>query len=647
MTTSEAKMKRKTENSNSLISCLAMVAAAFMVISFVAVAPVGAREYTLDADFDEGDLVGVEHETVHDQLQLSKEAVTLPFIWVPNNNGTVSKVDTETGDELGRYCVAPHNASPSRTTVDLDGSCWVGLRQAGTVVKIGLFEAGQWIDRNGNGTCETSQDTNGDGDITGAELLPWGQDECVLYEVVLIPGSEGTYAPGTYPGVYDYGHWSTSPRGLAIDAGNNLWAGTSTGSRKYYYIDGSNGAILKSIDVSSWGHSAYGAVIDAYGILWCSGNPGPDIRIDPSTDTVTTWSAEHFVYGIGLDYLDHLFCSGWTSRYLSRVDITTGIVDPSWPQYKSELDYARGLVCTSDNDVWVAETHYYGRVHRYDNAGNHKAAIDIGSATGVAVDAAGKVWACNLNDEYIKRIDPATDTVDLSKRIIGSGGHYSYSDMTGIISRTITTKIGTWTVDHDSGSTGTPWGTVSWYSSEPTGTSVTVKARSSDDGSTWSAWEAAGNGVDLSATPDGQYIQIEATLQITSGDVSPILYDLTIEPAIIAVDIDIKPGSFPNSINLGNNGVIPVAVLTTDDFDATTVMPTTVGFGPWDASAVHWAVEDVDGDGDIDMIFHFKTQETGISEGDTEASLIGWTTGGIRICGTDSVRIVPPKGKKK
>jgi len=187
----------------------------------------------------------------------------LPFIWVPNNNGTISKVDTETGKELGRYWVAPHsNCSPSRTTVDQHGNCWVGNRQAGTVVKVGLFEAGQWIDRNGDGIPQTSEDQNGDGDITGAEILPWGQDECVLFEVVLIPDKEGTYVPGTYAGGYDYNNVGTAPRGLAVDAQNNLWAGTWSTS-KYYYIDGSTGTILKKVDVSPWGHNAYGAVIDA------------------------------------------------------------------------------------------------------------------------------------------------------------------------------------------------------------------------------------------------------------------------------------------------------------------------------------------------------------------------------------------------
>ncbi len=42
------------------------------------------------------------------------------------------------------------------------------------------------------------------------------------------------------------------------------------------------------------------------------------------------------------------------------------------------------------------------------------------------------------------------------------------------------------------------------------------------------------------------------------------------------MSIDIKPGSDLNSINLGSNGTIPVAIFSTVDFDATTVDPLTV-----------------------------------------------------------------------
>jgi len=58
-----------------------------------------------------------------------------------------------------------------------------------------------------------------------------------------------------------------------------------------------------------------------------------------------------------------------------------------------------------------------------------------------------------------------------------------------------------------------------------------VRVRSSNDQTTWSLWENAANGAPLAAVPPGKYLQVETTLQITSGDVSPVLYDLTVAPA--------------------------------------------------------------------------------------------------------------------
>jgi len=108
------------------------------------------------------------------------------------------------------------------------------------------------------------------------------------------------------------------------------------------------------------------------------------------------------------------------------------------------------------------------------------------------------------------------------------------------------------------------------------------------------------------------------------------------------ISIDIKPGSFPNSINPRSRGKIPVAILTTDTFDATSVDPSTVLFGATgtEAAPVHAALADVDGDGDLDLILHFNTQDTGIECGDTSASLTGETTGGEEITGSDSIQTV-------
>jgi len=107
----------------------------------------------------------------------------------------------------------------------------------------------------------------------------------------------------------------------------------------------------------------------------------------------------------------------------------------------------------------------------------------------------------------------------------------------------------------------------------------------------------------------------------------------------LAVDIDVKPGSYPNSINPKSKGKIPVAIFTTDTFIASQVDWATVLFGPAEATESHGRahVEDVDGDGDIDLLLHFNTQETGIACDDTEATLTGETFGGEPIFGTDSI----------
>lgn len=125
-------------------------------------------------------------------------------------------------------------------------------------------------------------------------------------------------------------------------------------------------------------------------------------------------------------------------------------------------------------------------------------------------------------------------------------------------------------------------------------------------------------------------------------------FEVYLEPLVIDVTIDIKPGSDPNSINCKNTkGVIPVAILTTDDFDATTVDHTTVAFGPSGATEIHTNrsgvarhEEDVDGDGDTDLVFHFRFGDTGLACVDTEATLTGSTSDGTEIVGTDAIRIV-------
>jgi len=90
-----------------------------------------------------------------------------------------------------------------------------------------------------------------------------------------------------------------------------------------------------------------------------------------------------------------------------------------------------------------------------------------------------------------------------------------------------------------------------------------------------------------------------------------------------------------------------VAILSTEEFDATSVDGTTVTFGPDGAEPVHGEghLEDINDDDMLDWVGHFKTQETGINSTDVEAVIIGQTEGGEDFIGKDSINIVG--GSKK
>lgn len=142
----------------------------------------------------------------------------------------------------------------------------------------------------------------------------------------------------------------------------------------------------------------------------------------------------------------------------------------------------------------------------------------------------------------------------------------------------------------------------------------------------------------------------------------------------IKVPIDIKPGSCPNPLNLKSKGVLPVAILGTEDFDVTDIDPATVLLtreGVQDGVApLRWSYEDVatpfegelcdchdlNGDGYMDLSLKFDTQElVAVLALDTEAGntipliLLGKLTeeaGGRDIIGSDCIRILET-GKKK
>jgi hypothetical protein len=114
------------------------------------------------------------------------------------------------------------------------------------------------------------------------------------------------------------------------------------------------------------------------------------------------------------------------------------------------------------------------------------------------------------------------------------------------------------------------------------------------------------------------------------------------------INIDIQPGSDSNAIDLNEEkALVAVALLGSDSFDVTTVVPNTVLFAGGspahdltDPTVYADHLEDVNGDEWMDLVFHFDTEDLQFYSGSTKARLVAMTHGGLALWGEDDVNVV-------
>ncbi len=533
------------------------------------------RTFTNSDDFQQGILVNLNLD-VSGQLQLNPLALApFPFVNVAATaRGTVVRIDANSGQIIGEYYSAPQSftRNPSRTTVDQLGNVWCGDRGTGAnwVVKVGLVVGGTRGDKNGDGTFSpnpagqylapplaysTCIDRDGDGLIKTSkglgDILPWSnvtdgtgggpnvgpalvedaQDECTLVFQRL---------PGTAP-----------TRHVSVDADNDVWVGGWTAANApttFWRLDGNTGGNLASFstaNICGAGQTAggYGGLIDSHNVLWSSsGNSGGRVlRYDISAGSAVCLGSPQS-YGLTLDRNGDI----WNARYSDNLVRQLSALGAVLGDFSTGpgANGARGLAASPvDGHIWVAGS-LSGTVSRLDANGHWLKTLSTEGSdpTGVAVDSNGKIWITNNGTGTVKRIDPhgggdGLGAVDLTVTVDTSGTPprlYNYSDMTGTVLATANGPQGTWTVVNDAGFAGAVWGALSWNSSEPAGTKITVEARAADDRAALSGAPFVGtlNGQPFGTSGMvGRFIEIRVTFKRDPNadpSVAPVLYDLTI-----------------------------------------------------------------------------------------------------------------------
>jgi hypothetical protein len=341
------------------------------------------------------------------------------YIWIANSSeSTVSKINTRTLVEEGRYATRDTPGNPSRTSVSVDGRAVAVANRNGGVVKI-------WA---------RPEDCKGANTSTGAnDVKAWGTDDCVAWYTPFpearsqrpVAWTTGTKNPVTCQWE-DQKIWTAEGRSPSDPGGVGGFC--EDDKVHVHLLDGDTGAIEESLVLpypcTTFG--VYGGVVDANNDLWLTrlfeGNPGA-IRVD--FDTLTYEPINPFYgYGITVDHKGRIW--GGTGAP-GRWDPTLQI----WETITGSINNSGvGLAEDGMNRMWVG---IVGGIQAVDVD-----TLQLGPAVmfsgemiqskGISVDVDGYIWAVPDAQDRAYRVNPTTLTYD---QIGGLVGAYTYSDMTG------------------------------------------------------------------------------------------------------------------------------------------------------------------------------------------------------------------------
>ena len=345
------------------------------------------------------------------------------YIWIANSSqGTVTKLNTVTMVEEGRYWVRPdHGGSPSRTTVALSGNAAISARVSGG----GVTKYWALVD-----DCEESNGMPGIQTSTGPnDILEWDVEECRQWHQPYVGKNYQSNRPMAWaPGEFNEGTCAWEEEKLWNSGTNN------NNQTEVLLLNGDTGDIEETIPIPQMTSYMYGGAVDGEGNFWGLQNSSKIIRVDRQSFVVDEWSLPGGPgYGIAVDSQNRVWtCGGghasrfdpMTQQWQSTPGASSGIggcmTDGQGTLYHSR--YSQGVIIAIDTDTVMPVQEY--PIPAYVH--------------GISVDFAGKVWGVTFASSQAFRLDPMNGTVDTYNGLIGA---YTYSDMTGFGLSSVTGSV--------------------------------------------------------------------------------------------------------------------------------------------------------------------------------------------------------------
>ncbi len=328
------------------------------------------------------------------------------FIWIANSiEDTVSKIDTETMEEVGRYRTRlAAGGSPSRTSVNLNGDVAVANRTGGVTKIYANIEA-----------CDDPSNTSSG----AADVKPF-PDGCVAWHTPL------AYASNR-PVAWTSGVWS----GITCRyEDTKLWTSGANATIDVLLLDGETGVIEQTVPipgVQPQFYGIYGGATDADNNFW-GGQLGQGflVYVDFEDYDFETYPMPIAGYGVTVDQDGYAYtCSSGVAKF-----------DPATDTWQTNANVGGGGGCMTDGlgTLWI------GGYGGGGGLGGQMIGIDTDTMAvtqnipipnyvhGISVDFYGYVWGVTLQTPEAYKVDPIAATYET---FTGLTGPYTYSDMTG------------------------------------------------------------------------------------------------------------------------------------------------------------------------------------------------------------------------